>query len=237
MEQYVHVVFNEIIHTNQGSIKDYAEEDEQNIIMQKLESCPEKQLIDSAKQPVEIPQQEELPKEWIIPRDLLVENIIGQIQKGVSTRSAFPNYCKHMAYVSQIEPKSIEEALKDDKWVVAMHEELHQFTRNDVWFLVPRSDKKNIIGCKWVLKNKLDESGVITRNKARLVAKGYNQEECIDYGETFALVAILEVVRLLLDFACMSGFKLFQNDVRSAFLNGIINEEVYVEQPPGFEDH
>ena len=69
------------------------------------------------------------------------------------------------------------------------------------------------------------------------MAKGYNQEEGIDYGETFAPVATLEVVRLLLAFACMSGFKLFQMDVKSAFLNGIINEEVYVKQPPGFEDH
>jgi len=93
----------------------------------------------------------------------------------------------------------------------------------------------NIIGCKWVFRNKLDESGVITRNKARLVAKGYNQEEGIDYGET--PVARLEAVRLLLTFACMSAFKLFQMDVKSVFLNGIINEEVYVEQPSGFEDH
>jgi len=83
----------------------------------------------------------------------------------------------------------------------------------------------------------LDEDGVITGNKARLVAKGYNQEEGIDYGETFAPVARLDAVRLLLDFACMSGFKLFQVDVKSAFLNGYINEEVYVDQPPGFEDH
>jgi len=86
-------------------------------------------------------------------------------------------------------------------------------------------------------ENKLDESGVITRNKARLVAKGYNQEEGIDYSETFAPVARLEAIRLLLAFTCMSGFKLFQMDVKSAFLNGIINEEVYVEQPSGFEDH
>ena len=95
----------------------------------------------------------------------------------------------------------------------------------------------NIIGSKWVFRNKLDEDGVITRNKARLVAKGYNQEEGIDYGETLAPVARLEAVRLLLAFACMSGFKLFQMDVKSAFLNGYINEEVYVDQPSGFEDH
>jgi len=189
------------------------------------------------KQPIEILQQEELPKEWRIPREFSVENIIGQIQKGVSTRSTVSNYCERMTFVSQVEPKSNEEALKDDKWVAAMHEELHQFTRNDVWFLVPRFDQMNIIGCKWIFRNKLDESRVITRNMAMLVAKGYNQEEGIDYGETFAPVAILEVVRLLLAFACMSGFNLFQMDVKSDFLNGIINEEVYVQQSPGFEDH
>ena len=83
----------------------------------------------------------------------------------------------------------------------------------------------------------MDEHGVITRNKARLVAKGYNQEEGIDYDETYAPVARLEVVRLLLAFSCIKGFKLFQMDVKSAFLNGYINEEVFVSQPPCFEDH
>ena len=157
-----------------------------------------------------------------------MENIIGQIKEGVSTRSSISNFRRHTAFVSQVEPNSIEEALKDEKWVDAMHEELNQFARNDVWFLVPKTDEMNIIGSKWVFRNKLDEAGVITRNKARLVAKGYNQEEGIDNGEA---------VRLLLAFACMSGFKLFQMDVKSVFLNGFINEEVYVEQPPGIEDH
>jgi len=166
-----------------------------------------------------------------------VENIIGQIKEGVSTRSSISNFCRHTAFVSQVEPMSIEEALKDEKWVEVMHEELNQFARNDVWFMVPKTDEMNIIGFKWVFKNKLEEAEIITRNKARLVAKGYNQEEGIDYGETFAPVARLEAMRLLLAFACMSGFKLFQMDVKSAFLNGFINEEVYVEQPPSFEDH
>jgi len=166
-----------------------------------------------------------------------VENIIGQIKEGVSTRSSISNFCRHTAFVSQIQSKSIDEAFKDEKWVEAMYEELNQFARNEVWFPVPKTAEMNIIGLKWVFKNKLDEDGVIIRNKARLVAKGYNQEEGIDYGETFALVARLEDVRLLLTFACMSGFKLFQMDVKSAFLNGYINEEVYVDQPSGFEDH
>ena len=82
----------------------------------------------------------------------------------------------------------------------------------------------------------MDETGLITRNKARLVAKGYNQEEGIDYEETFAPVARLEAIRILLAFASMKKFKLYQMDVKSAFHNGYIKEEVYVEQPPGFED-
>ena len=103
-----------------------------------------------------------------------MENIIRQIKEGVSTRSSISNFCRHTTFVSQIEPKSIDEALKDEKWVEAMHEELNQFERNEVWFLVPRTAEMNIIGSKWVFRNKLDEDGVITRNKARLVAKGYN---------------------------------------------------------------
>ncbi|GKD64573.1 retrovirus-related pol polyprotein from transposon TNT 1-94 [Tanacetum coccineum] len=89
---------------------------------------------------------------------------------------------------------------------------------------------------KWMFRNKLDENGVVSRNKARLVAQGYNQQEGIDYDETYAPVARLESIRILLAYACALDFKLFQMDVKSAFLNGFINEEVYVAQPPGFID-
>jgi len=118
-----------------------------------------------------------------------------------------------------------------------MHEELNQFGRNKVWTLVHRSKKMNVIKTKWVFKNKLVEQGVIVRNKDRLVAKGYNQEEGIDFGETYAHVARLEAVRLLLAYAYMNGFKLHQMDVKSAFLNAYIDEEVYESQPSSFEDH
>ncbi|GKA51202.1 copia protein [Tanacetum coccineum] len=93
-----------------------------------------------------------------------------------------------------------------------------------------------IIGKKWVYRNKLDENGVVTRNKARLVAQGYNQEEGIDYDETYAPVARLESIRILLAYACALDFKLYQMDVKSAFLNSFINEEVYVVQPLRFID-
>nr|GEX05854.1 copia protein [Tanacetum cinerariifolium] len=93
-----------------------------------------------------------------------------------------------------------------------------------------------IIGTKWVFRNKLDENGVVSRNKARLVAQGYYQQERIDYDETYAPVARLESIRILLAYACALNFKLFQMDLKSAFINGFINDEVYVAQPSGFID-
>jgi len=87
--------------------------------------------------------------------------------------------------VSQIEPKNVNDVLGDSNWFVAMQDELNQFTRNDVWSLVPRTNEMNVIGTKWMFRNKMDESGNIVRNKARLVAKGYNQEGCIDFDETY----------------------------------------------------
>ena len=93
-----------------------------------------------------------------------------------------------------------------------------------------------IIWTKWVFRNKLDENGIVIRNKARLVAKGYNQEEGIDYEETYAPVARLEAIRMLLAYASIMDFKLYQMDVKSAFFNGFIQEEVYVDQSRGFEN-
>ncbi|GJY22749.1 retrovirus-related pol polyprotein from transposon TNT 1-94 [Tanacetum coccineum] len=107
---------------------------------------------------------------------------------------------------------------------------------NDVWVLVPLPISQSIIGTKWVFRNKLDENGKVSRNKARLVAQGYNRQEGIDYDETYAPVARLESIRILLAIACVNDFKLYQMDVKSAFLNGFINEEVYVAQPSGFID-
>jgi len=95
-----------------------------------------------------------------------------------------------------------------------------------VWDLVPKPQQKNIIGTKWVFINKLSEQGEVVKNKARLVAQGYSQQVGIDYTETFAPVARLEVIRLLLSYVVNHGIILYQMDVKSAFLNGVISEEV-----------
>ncbi|GJS94952.1 retrovirus-related pol polyprotein from transposon TNT 1-94 [Tanacetum coccineum] len=120
----------------------------------------------------------------------------------------------------------MNEALGDESWIVAMQEEFNQFIANDIWELVPQPRNVIIIETKWVFRNKLDENGVVSRNKARLVAQCYNQQEDIDYDETYAPVARLESIRILLAYACTLDFKLFQIDVKSAFLNGFINEEI-----------
>ena len=117
-----------------------------------------------------------------------------------------------------------------------MNEEIEQIEKNKTQTLVPRPIDKNVIGTKWVFRNKLNEDGKVSRKKARLVCKGYSQEEGIDQGETFTLAARLEGVRTLLAYAAHRRFKVYQMDVKSAFLNGIIDEEVYIEQLEGFFD-
>jgi hypothetical protein len=168
-------------------------------------------------------------------RDHSVNSRLCDIHKGVTTRSRVAHFCEHYSFVSSIEPYKIEDALRDLDWVVAIQEELNNFMRNELCHLVP-CPNQNVVGTKWVFCNKQDEHGVVTRNKARLVAKGYSQVKGLDFDETYAPVARLESIRILLAHATYHGFKLYQMDVKSAFLNGPIKEDIYVEQPPGFED-
>jgi len=135
-----------------------------------------------------------------------------------------------------IEPIIDDEAISDDGRILAMQEERNQFQRNDVWDLVPKPPHKNIIETERVFRNKLNEQDEVTRNKARLVAQGYSQQEGINYIETFAPIARLEAIRLLLSYAFNHGIILYQMDAKSAFLNGVREEEVFVKQLPGFED-
>lgn len=126
----------------------------------------------------------------------------------------------------------VEEALEDPDCVNAMYEEQHNFERNQVWTFVEKpKDEQNLIGTKWVFWNKQDEDGQVIRNKAHLVAQGYTQVKGMDYGETYAPVARLESIRILLAYANHHDITLYQMDIKSAFLNGEMEEEVYVKQP------
>ncbi|KAI3681374.1 hypothetical protein L6452_36168 [Arctium lappa] len=160
--------------------------------------------------------------------------IIGDPSKLVQTRSMSINWCMHDSFLSKIEPTRVSEALADPYWVVSMQEELNQFDALQVWRLVPKPKGKTIIGTKWIFKIKKDEAGTVIRNKVRLVAKGYRQKEGLDYDETYAPVTRLEAIRMFLAYAAHKNFTVFQMDVKTAFLNGILKEEVYVSQPEGF---
>ncbi|GJT69389.1 retrovirus-related pol polyprotein from transposon TNT 1-94 [Tanacetum coccineum] len=179
---------------------------------------------------------------WSRDQHIKLVNIISNPGEGMLTRSmaakllaASASECLFADFLSEIEPKKVFEALKHPGWIDAMQEELNQFYRNKVWTLVPLPYGKITIGSKWVFRNKKDEHGTTTKNKARLVAQGDCQEKGINYDETFAPVARMEAIRIFLDFATYMNFKVYQMDVKSAFLNGKLKEEVYVKQPPGFE--
>eukprot|EP00253_Pinus_taeda_P011090 PITA_11090 len=115
-----------------------------------------------------------------------------------------------------------------------MNEELEQIEKNNTWELVPGPHDKNIIGTKWIFKNKLSENGEVIRNKARLVCKGYAQQEGIDFEETFAPIARLQAIRMFLSLSSFQKFKVYQMDIKYAFLNGDLEEEIYIEQLEGF---
>ncbi|GJW63413.1 retrovirus-related pol polyprotein from transposon TNT 1-94 [Tanacetum coccineum] len=144
--------------------------------------------------------------------------------------------CMYALTVSTIEPKNIKEAMTDHSRIESMQDELNQFERLQVWELVPRPNGKNVIALKWLWKNKCDAENIVLRNKTRLVAKGYKQEEDIDFEESFAPVARLEADWMFIAYAAHKNIKIFQMDVKTAFLNGPLKEEVYVSQPEGFID-
>ncbi|GKA04620.1 retrovirus-related pol polyprotein from transposon TNT 1-94 [Tanacetum coccineum] len=138
--------------------------------------------------------------------------------------------------LSKVEPKNFKSVVTEDCWFQAMQDEIHEFDRLDVWELVPPPDCAMIIALKWIYKVKLDEYGDVLKNKARLVAKGYRQEEGLDFEESFAPVARLEAIRIFLANAASKNMTVYQMDVKTAFLNGELKEEVYVSQPEGFVD-
>ncbi|GKB31756.1 putative ribonuclease H-like domain-containing protein [Tanacetum coccineum] len=191
-----------------------------------------------------------------IHKDHSLDHVIGDVQSGVLTRRMTKtsneqgfisavyegkthedlHTCLFACFLSQLAPKKVIQALTDPSWIEAMQDELLLFKLQKVWTLVDLPYGKRAIGTKWVYKNKKDKRCIVIRNKARLVAQDYTQEEGIDYDEVFALVARIEAIRLFLAYALFKDFVVYQIDVKSAFLYGKIEEEVYVCQPSGFED-
>jgi hypothetical protein len=141
---------------------------------------------------------------------------------------------EHLLLASEAEPATFEEALRYGNWRLAMLDEFTSIEDNDTWVLVDRPADVRPIGLKWVYKTKRDESGLISKFKGRLVAKGYVQRQGVDFDKVFAPVARLESVRLLIAYAATEGWIVHHMDVKSAFLNRELLEDVYVEQPPGF---
>jgi hypothetical protein len=131
-------------------------------------------------------------------------------------------------------PRDWQEAKSNPKWRAAMIEEMTALDKNNTWVLTTRPPNKRVVGCKWVFTVKQNSEGKVERYKARLVAKGYSQTYGVDYDETFAPVAKMNTIRALISIATNNKWKLFQMDVKNAFLHGDLHEEVYMEIPPGF---
>ncbi|GJU78751.1 retrovirus-related pol polyprotein from transposon TNT 1-94 [Tanacetum coccineum] len=191
----------------------------------------------SLAEPNQVTQPPDHLRRWT--KDHPLDNIIGNPSRPVSTRKQLASdalWCCFHTELSKVEPKNFKMAVIEDCWFQAMQDEIHEFDRLEVWELVPRPIYVMVIALKWIYKVKLDEYGDVLKNKARLVAKGYRQEEGIDFEESFAPVARIEAIRIFIANAATKNMIIYQMDVKTAFLNGDLQEEVFVSQPEGFED-
>ncbi|GLJ14289.1 hypothetical protein SUGI_0230070 [Cryptomeria japonica] len=210
------------------------------------------------REPIEPPPQEEhndLPKPMNptnIPSDIVVSkkrrlwvrNTIQEAERFAAPSGTFQetkrpqvfsNYIALMCNLIGSEPCNVEEALNHHAWKLAMDEEYQSIIKNNVWDIVPIPKGKFVVSSKWLFKIKHNVDGSIEKYKARFVAHGFSQKEGIDYEETFAPVARDTSIRTILVIVVAIGWKLHQKDVKTTFLNGVIEEEVYIEQPKGYE--
>nr|GEZ30286.1 hypothetical protein [Tanacetum cinerariifolium] len=184
-------------------------------------------------------QQQHVYQQGNQTKDHPLEQVIGDPSRPVLTRNQLRSdgdMCMYALTVSTMEPNNVKEAMTDHAWIDSMQEELLQFTRLDVWVLVPTPDNISPLTLKWLFKNMHDEEQTVIRNKSRLIVRGYRQEEGIDFEESFTLVARMEAIRIFLAYAAHKSFSVFQMDVKTAFLHGSFKEDVYACQPEGFID-
>ncbi|GKA93674.1 retrovirus-related pol polyprotein from transposon TNT 1-94 [Tanacetum coccineum] len=191
----------------------------------------------SLAEPNQVTQPLDHLRRWT--KDHPLDNIVGNPSRPVSTKKQLASnvlWCCFYTKLSKVKPKNFKMAVIEDCWFQAMQDEIHEFDRLEVWELVPHLIYVMVITLKWIYKVKLDEYGDVLRNKARLVAKGYRQEEGIDFEESFAPVARIEAIRIFIANAATKNMIIYQMDVKTAFLNGDLQEEVLVSQPEGFEN-
>ncbi|GJT29333.1 retrovirus-related pol polyprotein from transposon TNT 1-94 [Tanacetum coccineum] len=166
-----------------------------------------------------------------------IDNIIGNPSRPISTRKQLATdalWCFYNYVLSKVKPKNFKAAITEDCWFQAMQEEIHEFDRLDIWELVPPPNYSMIIALKWIYKVKLHKYGDVLKNKAHLVEKGYHQEEGLDFEESFAPVARLKAIIIFIANAASKNITVYQMDMKTAFLNGELKEEVYVSQPEDF---
>jgi hypothetical protein len=160
-----------------------------------------------------------------------------RLQKGIRNPKKYTDGTVRYGMLGSTgEPNKLSEALDDPKWRQAMEEEYNALLENKTWHLVPPSSNKNIIDCKWVYRIKKRADGSIDRYKARLVANGFKQRYGIDYEDTFSPVVKIATIRTVLALSVSRRWSLRQLDVKNAFLHGVLEEEVFIKQPPGFEN-
>ena len=152
------------------------------------------------------------------------------------TRS-YSSYVALLCDIIDKEPSNYEQAAEKKEWKDAMIEEYQSIMKNDVWDVVPRPEGKSVVTSKWIYKIKHTADGNIEKYKARFVARCFSQKEGIDYEETFVPVARYTSIKTVLALAAMMNWKVHQMDVKTTFLNGVVEEEMYIEQPLGFETH
>ncbi|GKA86426.1 retrovirus-related pol polyprotein from transposon TNT 1-94, partial [Tanacetum coccineum] len=168
-----------------------------------------------------------------------IANVIRDPSRSISTRKQLETdamWCYFDAFLSSVEPKNFKQAMTEPPWIDAMQEEIHEFERLEVWELVSCPDKVLLIKLKWIYKVKTHEFGGLLKNKARIVAQGFMQEEGIDFEESFAPVARIETIHIIVANVAHKNMMIYQMDVKTDFLNGYLKEEVYASQPEGFVD-
>ena len=211
---------------------------------------PEPNLNQPGKTFVHIPKPSKVVKNLTIPagNEITDLDVPIAIRKGVWSCTTHPiakylSYHRlsdnYKAFTSKIShlfiPRTIHEALEHPDWKPAVMEEINALNKNKTWEIVDLPVGKKTVGCKWVFTVKCRADGSIDRHKARLVAKGFTQTYGLDYQETFAPVAKVNSIRILLSMAAIFNWPLHQLDVKNAFLNGNLEEEVFMDPPPGFE--